>query len=188
MIAIKPHHFVDIMTSFGDGCTEFQPHPYGHAVHSVAKKILGNRDIDLRIELGADDICLPCRHNIDGRCDDTINTSFRPQAPKSKREYNLLIDRRWSERLGLRQDDRLTARELCLRIRDCADDIEDIYRETPAERTVERQAKLQKGVAKFMEEPASIPSATRLEPPNKTAGGDSLTARLSRSVLPTPIK
>jgi len=33
MIAVKPHHFVDIVTAFGDGCTEFQPHPYGHAVH-----------------------------------------------------------------------------------------------------------------------------------------------------------
>ena len=151
MIAIKPHHFVDIVTAFGDGCTEFQPHPYGHAVHSVAKEILGNRDIGLTIELGADDICLPCRHNIDGLCDDTIDTSFRPQAPKSKREYNLLIDRRWSERLGVQQDDQLTARELCSRIRDCAGDISDIYRETPSGRTAKRQAKLQRGVTKFLE-------------------------------------
>jgi len=81
MIAIKPHHFVDIVTEFGDGGTEFQPHPYGHAVHSVVKEILGNRDVVLRIELGADDICAPCRHNINGLCDDTIDTSFRLQAP-----------------------------------------------------------------------------------------------------------
>jgi len=154
MIAIKPHHFVDIVTAFGDGRTEFQPHPYGHAVHRVANEVLANRDTNLRIELGADDICLPCCRNIDGLCDDTIDTSFRPQAPKSKREYNLLIDRRWSERLGLQQDGQLTARELCMRIRDRAGDITDIYRETPSERTAERQAKLERGVAKFLDEPA----------------------------------
>jgi hypothetical protein len=151
MITIKPHHFVDILTAFGDGYSEFQPHPYDHAVHCVAKEILDDRDVRLRIELGADDICLPCRHNIDGLCDDTIDTSFRPQAPKSKREYNLLIDRRWSERLGLRQGDQLTARGFCLRIRDYAGDISDIYREIPHGRTAERQEKLQKGVAKFLE-------------------------------------
>ena len=153
MIAIKPHHFVDIVTACGDERTPFQPHPYGHAVHTVAKEILANFDIDLRIELGADDICLPCRHNILGLCDDTIDNSFRPQAPTSKREYNLLIDQRWAERLGLRQDDQLTARELCLRIRDCADDIADIYRETPSDRTAERQAKLQRGIAMFLDKP-----------------------------------
>jgi hypothetical protein len=151
MITIKPHHFVDIITAIGDGRTEFQPHPYGHALHIVAEQILGNRDVCLRIELGADDICLPCRHNVDGLCDDTIDTSFRPKAPKSKRQYNLLIDRRWSERLGVQQDDQLTARELCLSIRDCAGDIRDVYRELPADRTAERQAKLQEGVARFLE-------------------------------------
>jgi len=84
-------------------------------------------------------------------CDDMIDISFRPQAPDSKREYNLLIDGRWSERLGLKQDDRLTAREFCLRIRDRAGDITDIYREMPADRTAARQAKLEKGIAKFLE-------------------------------------
>jgi len=150
VISIKPHHFVDIVTALEDGPVEFQPHPYGHAVHTVARDILSDRDIDLRITLGADDICLPCRHNIDGLCDDTIDTSFRPLAPRSKREYNLLIDERWSQRLGLRQEDQLTARELCLRIRDCADDIEDIYREIPSDRTAERQARLQRGIAEFL--------------------------------------
>ena len=151
VIAIKPHHFVDIVAALGDGCSEFQPHPFGHAVHSVAKEILNNRDIGLRMELGADDICLPCIHNIGGICEDTIDTSFRPQAPQSKRQWNLLIDERWCERLGIGQDDQLTARELCSRIRDCAGDITDIYREIPSERTAQRQAKLLKGIAIFLE-------------------------------------
>lgn len=151
MIAIKPHHLIDIITDFGEGQTEFQPHPYGHAVHTVAKAILENRDVGLRIEFGADDICQPCCHNIDGLCGDTIDTSFRPQAPESKREYNLLLDQRWSERLGLQQDDELTAREFVIRLRDRASDLGNIYREMPADRTVERQEKLQQGIKKFLE-------------------------------------
>jgi len=150
MITIKPHHFIDIVTAFGEGCIDPQPHPYGHAVHSVTKEILSNRDALLRLEFGADDICQPCRHNVDGLCDDTIDTSFRPAAPKSKREWNLIIDRRWCERLGVGQNDQLTAREFCLRIRNCAGEISDIYREIPSDRTAERQAKLQKGVAEFL--------------------------------------
>lgn len=154
MIAIKPHHFVDIVTACADGRAEFEPHPYGHAVHSVAREILAHRDVMLRIEFGADDICLPCRHNVDGLCDDIIDTSFRPTAPESKREYNLVIDQRWAQRLGLRQDDELTARELCVRIRDKCGDLTEIYREVPPDRTAARQAKLRKGIAVFLGEPA----------------------------------
>lgn len=153
MIAIKPHHFVDIVTACADGRAEFAPHPYGHAVHSVARELLADRDVMLRIEFGADDICRPCRHNVDGLCDDIIDTSFRPAAPESKREYNLLIDQRWAQRLGLRQDDEMTARELCLRIRDSCRDLAEIYREVSPDRTAARQAKLRKGIAVFLGEP-----------------------------------
>lgn len=150
MTSIKPHHFVDIVTALGEGRSDPEPHPYGHAVHTVTRQILGDPDVELRMEFGADDICSPCCHNVDGLCDDTIDLSFRPQAPKSKREYNLLIDQRWAERLGIEQGDILTARALCRRIRDRAGDITDIYRETPADRTAARQSKLEKGVAKFL--------------------------------------
>lgn len=152
MTAIKPHHFVDIVTACGDELVVFEPHPYGHAVHTVAHEILANLDVVLRIELGADDICLPCRHNVEGECDDTIDISFRPQAPTSKREYNLIIDQRWAQRLGIRQDDQLTARDFCLRIRDYADNIDDIYRETPPDRTAARRARLLRGLAALLGE------------------------------------
>ena len=55
-ISIKQHHFVGIFTALGDVRAEFQPHPYGHAVHTVARNILSNRDIELRITMGAEDI------------------------------------------------------------------------------------------------------------------------------------
>jgi len=152
MISIKPHHFVDIITSFGAGQSDPKPHPYGHAVHTVTRAVLADRDVLLRMEMGADDICAPCKHNIAGLCDDTIDTSYRPLAPKSKREWNLLIDQRWRQRLGLRQGDTLTAREMCQRIHDRAGDITDIYREMPPDRTAERQGKLRTGLARFLGE------------------------------------
>ena len=151
IIHTKPHHFVDIITSFGAGEIIFEPHPYGHAEHLVAERILREREILLEIELGADDICAPCKHNINGACDDTIDTSFRPEAPASKREWNLIIDRRWCERLHLQQGDKLTARELCERLRENTRDITDIYREVPANRTAERARRLKAGIDKFLE-------------------------------------
>ena len=151
-IYIKPHHFVDIITSFGAGKVRFEPHHYGHAVHIVAAQILSNRDALLEIELGADDICKPCKHNINGLCEDTIDTSFRPRAPSLKREWNLIIDQRWCERLKIKQGDRLTARELCERLRDYAGEITDIYREIPTNLTAERASKLKEGIKEFLSE------------------------------------
>ncbi len=150
-IRIKPHHFVDVVAALGRGETTFEPHPYGHDVHGVAARLLDNRDAILQIELGADDVCRPCRHNVDGLCDDTIDTSFRPDAPRSKREYNLLLDQRWCRRLGLRQGQRLTARELCRLLRDRAGDITDVYRENPADRTAKRAQDLRAGIDAFLE-------------------------------------
>lgn len=150
MIAIKPHHFVDVITALGDGKTAFEPHPYGHALHLVARAILDNPEEALCIEFGADTICAPCRHNRNGLCEDTIDVSFKPQAPFSKRAYNLLLDERWAERLALKQGDRLTVRQFCERIKEDAGDIADIYRETPADRTADRQAKLMRGVDLYL--------------------------------------
>ncbi len=150
VVRIKPHHFVDIISDFGGGKVTFEPHPYGHAVHIVATQILSNRDILLEIELAADDICRPCKHNVDGVCDDLISTSYRSEAPRAKREWNLLIDRRWCGRLGISQGDRLTARQLCERLRDSAGDIGSIYREIPATLTAKRAHRLKEGIRKFL--------------------------------------
>jgi hypothetical protein len=150
IITIKPHHFVDILTSFGDEKRAFQPHPYRHSLHTISQRILDNHDILLEIELGADDICKPCTHNVSGSCDDTIDTSFRPTAPSSKGKWNLLIDRRWCERIKVKQGDKLNACELAERIRGYMGDITDIYREIPADRTAERTRKLLGGIRFFV--------------------------------------
>jgi hypothetical protein len=150
MIVIKPHHFIDIMRTLGEEQGEFNPHSYGHDVHAVAAKLLADRDAMLQMELGADDICKPCIHLVDGVCDDTIDTSFRPQAPRSKRAWNLLIDQRWCQMLGLADGDRLTARQLCERLRLKLDGMPDIYREVPSQRVAVRAERVRHGIEKYL--------------------------------------
>ena len=150
VIRIKPHHLVDILTSLGRG-RPFEPHPYGHAVHIVANCLLAERESMLQMELGADDICAPCLHNVQGRCDDTIDTSFRPKAPASKREWNLRLDRRWCRRLGLSAGDRLTVRQFARLVQERAGDITGIYREEPPDRTADRARNLREGIARFLD-------------------------------------
>ncbi len=176
---IKPHHFVDIVTSCADahvgsstrgsrrpgtplrcGGEEssvkkvplFDPHPYGHALHTVAELLLRERETVLVLVLGADDICGPCMHNVEGGCVDTIDTSYRPGAPESKGAWNLTIDLRWCERLEVTEGDRFTARAFCERIRDRMGDITDIYREIPAHMTADRAARLNAGVERYLSE------------------------------------
>lgn len=149
-IRIKPHHFIDILADIGRGRTLWQPHPYGHAVHTVAAAILAHPDVVLEMELGADDICAPCRHNVGGVCDDGIDTSHRPAAPRSKREWNLLIDSRWCEHLGLAQGDCLTARQFAQRLRDRMGDITDIYREIPPQHTQARARAIRDGAERLL--------------------------------------
>ncbi len=146
LIYIKPHHFIDIVTAVGRGELSFSPHPYGHAQHTVAARIISHPDILLEIDLGADDICKPCKNNIDGKCVDTIDTSFRPQAPKSKQEWNYLIDCRWCDHLKLRTGDQLTAREFLQRLRNMPQDIAAVYQEIPEKQTEDRSQKLIKGI------------------------------------------
>ena len=152
IILIKPHHFVDIISSFGAGERTFQPHHYGHNVHTVSARILNNRLILLEIELGMDHICMPCIHNVSGFCDDTIDTSFRPTAPSAKGDWNLLIDQRWCERLEIKQGEQFSAYKLCERIRDKMGDITDIYLEIPASMTAQRSTNLINGLEYYLRE------------------------------------
>ena len=152
IIRIKSHHFIDILTAYGAGRRTWQPMPeYGHAQHIVAARLMQDRNGTLEMCSGADDICAPCVHNIDGCCDDMIDTSFRPEAPSSKRLWNLLIDNRWYERLHLADGDRLTARQFAKRVEEglhCG--LDAIYREIPAARNTERLRKLEAGVARYL--------------------------------------
>ena len=150
-IKIKPHHFIDIITSLADVPILLSPHPYGHAVHSISECILKNRAVILEFELGADDICQPCKHNNKDICDDIIDTSFRPQAPASKREWNLIIEQRWCQRLKIKPGDKMPVIEFCNLLKENCDTLNEIYPENPVDRTLVREKNLKKGLEKYLQ-------------------------------------
>ena len=106
---LRPHHILDILRNYGHGRT-FEPHPYGHALHTVARAILSDLAIDIELIIGADAICQPCqRLQPDGICDDIL-----PQLvhPLSKQLYNDTLDQRLFAYLGLSPGITLTLRDV----------------------------------------------------------------------------
>lgn len=150
-IKIKPHHFIDIITSFSTDRIILGPHDYGHNVHSVSKTILENRDTLLEIDLGADDICKPCIHNMDGICDDVLDNSNRPKVPQLKREWNLILDKRWCKKLKIDQGEIISALDFCKLLITGSNNLLEIYHENNRENTLEREIKLKKGLKKYLE-------------------------------------
>lgn len=149
-LRIRPLHFVDIICDYGAGTEVFAPHPYGHALHHVANRILSDKETRLEITLEPDDVCRPCSHNIGGVCDNVIDRSFRPAAPPLMRDWDRLINERWCARLGIAEGDAFTARELCRRLADRAGDITGIFREIVDGRVSVKAKNLRDGVAKYL--------------------------------------
>jgi hypothetical protein len=105
---LRPHHLLDIVNSIGHG-EKFSPHPYGHALHLVAKAVLADVDRKVQFVVGADDICKPCKHlKADGLCDDVAATRT---GTMPKQEYNDQLDRRLLKVLDFREGAVMTVRE-----------------------------------------------------------------------------
>lgn len=103
----RPHHLIDIICQYGAG-TPFRPHPYGHAVHAVAERIVAHPETAIEFVIGADDVCAPCVHLVDGRCDDVV-AALDPPVPKQ--EYNDALDRRLLDFLGMTEGQHMTFSE-----------------------------------------------------------------------------
>ena len=118
IMKLRPHHILDIISGHGQGA-RFEPHPYGHAVHTVAEAILSNVDTKVELVVGADEICRPCKHlRPDGLCDDILS---QLDPPISKQGYNDDLDRRLLAHLGLEPVTVMTVRHY----------LEVIAKETP---------------------------------------------------------
>ena len=94
---LRPHHVLDIISGYGHD-SKFAPHPYGHAVHTVAHSILSDLELDVEFVIGADDICRPCKHlQPDGLCNDFLQRD----PPVLKQDYNDDLDKRLFQYLDL---------------------------------------------------------------------------------------
>lgn len=109
---LRPHHLLDIVTQHGAGA-EFKPHPYGHAVHTCAEIVLSDLGTEVEFVVGADFICEPCTHLIDGRCDDALS---QLDPPISKLAYNDDLDRRVLAHLGMREGEVMRVRGFLTRV------------------------------------------------------------------------
>ena len=141
-LSLRPHHLLDILCDYGHGIT-YQPHPYGHALHTVAAEVLSDLETDITFVIAADAICQPCRHlHPDGQCDDLLGPL--PDSP-SKQAYNDALDRRLWVYLKLDQQHQMTFRTFCQRVSQKLPGIEKVCTH-PGEEQSYRLAGLQKAL------------------------------------------
>ncbi|HQK95598.1 MAG TPA: DUF1284 domain-containing protein [Armatimonadota bacterium] len=140
----RPHHLIDIITQYGAG-QPFAPCDYGHAVHTVAARVIGDPQTLIEFVVGADDICDPCKHLVDGRCDDGV-PALGPTA--SKQEYNDALDERLMQFLGITEGQTMTFREYISVLRDHWDGLVEQCAH-PGESPAERAVMLERGLAKL---------------------------------------
>lgn len=142
---LRPHHVLDIVSSIGRG-EQFKPHPYGHAVHVVAARIIQDLNFDVEFIAGADEICRPCRHlTPHGLCDDiTIHLGVK----ESKQAYNDALDRRLFEYLGFPCGSVMTMRQYLETVNAKVPGIEQICSH-PGEDKAQRLDGLAKGLQKL---------------------------------------
>jgi hypothetical protein len=142
---LRPHHLIDIVSSYGKGAA-FSPHPYGHAVHTVAARVLAEPSLPIELVLAADDICAPCCHlQADGSCDDVL---AQLAEPVSKQAYNDDLDARVFSALGLEPHAQLTVRVFLERLSEHVPGIEEICTH-PGEDQAERLRGLRRGLERL---------------------------------------
>ena len=120
---LRPHHILDIISDHGNGII-YQPNPFGHSLHIVAPKLLSDLDQKIRLVLGADDICVGCKHLMpDGKCSDVL-----PQLTPSpsKQAYNDVLDCRLFDLFALDIDTVLSTRKYLEMVNEKVPGIEEI--------------------------------------------------------------
>ena len=144
---LRPHHLIDIVHSYGHGAA-FEPHPYGHAVHVVAERVIENPDLEVEFVLGADDICRPCRHlRADGQCTDVLD---QLEEPVAKQVYNDGLDGRLFSLLDIEPGVRMTARDFLTMVEEHMPGIVEVCTH-PGEERQYRHDGLRKGLTRLLQ-------------------------------------
>ena len=146
-VPLRVHHFFDIIRDLG-ASVALRPHPYGHAVHTVAEMIRADAHLRVEIVVGCDAVCEGCCHCVDGHCDDVI--THRADFA-SKEAFNDHIDRRIMAVCGLCEGDILTAMALCRRAGPYVENMEDVYEGNDAWHTAERKRNVVVGLNVYAE-------------------------------------
>jgi len=143
---LRPHHILDIVSDFGNGSSNYQPHPYGHSLHIVAPKLLAGLEQKIKLVIAADDICKGCKHLLpNGQCNDVLS-QLKPSP--LKQAYNDVLDSRIFDLLALEPGIILTFREYMVKVNDKTPGIEYICTH-PKEKMDERLNGLINGLKKL---------------------------------------
>lgn len=142
---LRPHHILDIISDHGKGI-EYEPHPYGHAQHIVAPKLLSNLDLKIKLILGADDICEGCEHLLpDGKCKDVL-AQLNPSP--LKQAYNDVLDCQLFDSFSIEVNSIMTTRKYLTIVNEQVPGIEKICTH-PKENQDERLEGLEAGLIKL---------------------------------------
>jgi len=142
---LRPHHILDIVTDYGEGA-RFEPHPYGHSLHIVAKAITSDTGIKIQLVVGADAVCQGCKHlQPDGSCDDVLG---QLDGKPSKQSYNDDLDRRLLAYLDLKPGAVMTVRQYLQKVNEKVPGIEKVCTH-PKEDGRKRLANLTRGLIKL---------------------------------------
>lgn len=149
-LRLRPHHLLDIVAAHGAGRAFLDPHPYGHALASVAARVLADLEVVVEFICAADDICAPCRYLVNGTCTDDIKR-FDP--PVSKQVYNDALDRRLFSHLKLAELATMTVRKFLALVRHRLEGIEAIWEGNPGEVVQQKKSDLESGLLKLSNDP-----------------------------------
>jgi len=142
---LRPHHLIDIVSAYGHG-VKFEPHPYGHALHTVAEQIVSNPDLEVEFVLAADEICFPCKHlQADGQCEDVLH---QLDEPESKQSYNDRLDSNLFSHLGMQPGTWMPVRAFLEMLGGHTPGIEKICTH-PGEKEEDRLGGLKQGLVKL---------------------------------------
>lgn len=132
MIRIKPHHFIDIIKLYGSGIENFIPDEiYNHDFYKIANTIISDINSKLYITIGADDICIPCKHLSElGMCNDSLKSL---EQIESKYEWNTILDKRIIEFMNLSTEKIHSVKELCNIVYENKLKIYDVWKEESKE-------------------------------------------------------
>ena len=150
MVLIKPHHLLDIFKLYGAGINFFIPNPlYGHDFYKIGNIILKNHNTRVKFTSGLDNICGPCKYNVNGKCTDTIPNN--PLKYSSKDYWNKTIDKRVMKTLSIKEGTKMTALGYCVLAMEKLnkENIKRIWNERPGNETKRRTILLLKGLKKF---------------------------------------
>ena len=144
---IRIHHFFDIIRDFGSE-KKFDPHPYLHSYHNIAREIWENSDLEFEIVIKSDAVCTGCTQLRNTFCVDSI--SHRKDFTQ-KETFNNYLDNRIIAICQIHTSRKYSPKTLCEIAAKYIENIEFIYHGNDKEHTQLRKKNVILGLKYYSE-------------------------------------